>query len=147
VNKCLSNQINEELLKEMTVDAFNEYLVTPHKTAQTLNVELEIQELVKTENKVRKLFQDNKISYRTFIAKQQELKNKYKECDNRIYQEQGFELYTKEGRTVEEYTPDIVITHIDKIIMNGYKIKFIFKNKQEIIKEFCYAHRRYCKAY
>ena len=59
----------------------------------------------------------------------------------------SLELYAKEGRIATEYTTDLVETHIEKIIMNGYKITFIFKNKQEIIKEWKYEHRRYCKAY
>jgi len=66
---------------------------------------------------------------------------------NPIVREQGFELYEKEGKVANEYTPSIVETHIEKIIMNGYKVRFIFKNKQEIVKEWKYEHRRYCKAY
>jgi hypothetical protein len=144
---CPSNTINESLLKSIAVDAYNEYLATPHKTNQTDSIEQEIQVLIEEENKVRQLWQDGKISYTTFIEEQTKLKDSYKSCDDRLAQEQGFELYAKEGRVADEYNPSIVEQHIYKIIMTGYKILFIFKNKQEIVKEWKYEHRRYCKAY
>ena len=144
---CPSNLINESLLKSITVDAFNHYLATPKKTKDTDTIQQEIGKLTTEENRIRQLWQDGKISYTTFTNAQKELKDKYKECDERIAREQGFELYEKEGKVANEYTPDIVEMHIDKIVMIGYKIRFIFKNKQEIVKEWKYEHRRYCKAY
>jgi len=147
VTVCPSNTINEELLKSILVDAFNEYLATPKMNQQTDDISQEIQKIVEEEKNLRQLFQEGKISYSTFTTKQKGLKDRYKEQDDRIAQEQGFELYTKEGRIATEYSEDLMATHIDKIIMNGYKITFIFKNKQEIVKEWKYEHRRYCKAY
>lgn len=147
IARCPSNTISEQLLKSMIVDAFNHYLTTPKKNKNTESIEQEIGRLVIEENRIRQLWQDGKISYTTFTSAQKELKDKYKECDDRIVREQGFELYEKEGKVADEYTPSIVEMHIEKIIMNGYKIRFIFKNKQEIVKEWKYEHRRYCKAY
>ena len=144
---CPSNTINEDLLRSMIVDAFNEYLATPKKTKRTDNIEAEIAKLVEEEKNLRQLWQDGKISYSTFTSQQKALKDRYKACDDRIAQEQGFELYAKEGRTATEYTADLTETHIEKIVMKGYKIRFIFKNHQEIVKEWKYEHRRYCKAY
>lgn len=93
------------------------------------------------------MWQDGKISYSAFTNAQKELKDRYKDCDDRIVQEQGFELYAKEGKVADSYDPQIVEKHIEKIIINGFKIRFVFKNKQEIEKGWKYEHRRYCKAY
>jgi|GEM_PF-944452 len=139
--------INEGLLKEITLDAFNEYLATPKINDKTAEIKAEIQQLVGQEQAIRMLWQNGTISYAAFTAAQAELKDKYKACEERLAEEQGFELYTKEGKPTTEYTADIVNTHIDKIVMKGFKIRFFFKNKQEIEKEFIYAHRRYRKAY
>ena len=144
---CPSNTINEDLLKAITVDAYNEYLATPKENDNTASIEQEIAELVTQENKVRQLWQDGKISYSAFTNAQKELKDRYKDCDDRIVQEQGFELYAKEGKVADSYDPQIVEKHIEKIIINGFKIRFVFKNKQEIEKGWKYEHRRYCKAY
>jgi len=96
--RCPSNTINEDLLKAMVVDAYNEYLATPKKNDETLSIEQDIANLVIQENNLRQLWQEGKISYSAFTKKQRELKDKYKECDERIVREQGFELYNKEGK-------------------------------------------------
>ena len=147
ITGCPANTINETLLKSIAVDAFNEYMATPKITQNTDDIEKEIRRLAEEESRLRQLWQDGKISYTTFIKTQNELKDKYKDCDDQKAREQGFELYEKEGKGADTYTPDMMETHIEKIKMKGYKIRFIFKNKQEIVKEWKYEHRRYCKAY
>lgn len=144
---CPSNTINEDLLKAMIVDAYNEYLATPKLTNSTFEVEQEITRLVQAENNLRQMWQEGKISYSTYMKNQRELKDRYKKCDEETAMEQGFELYNKEGKVADSYSPEIVQDHIEKIIMDGFKVKFIFKNKQEITKEWKYEHRKYCKAY
>jgi hypothetical protein len=70
-----------------------------------------------------------------------------RELEDRRAAEQGFELYRKQGKPLTEYTPEIMTEHIEGIVVEGYKLTFTFKNKQTIIKEWKYEHRRYCKAY
>ena len=147
LKKCLSNNITEELLQEMMLDAYNEYLATAKENDTTAEIQTARKELVGQEHRVRELYQSGQVSYATFIDVQNKIKADFKALDERMTNEQGFELYRKQGKPASEYAADIVTAHIEGIVVEGYKLTFTFNNKQKVEKEFKYEHRTYRKAY
>jgi len=141
---CRANQIGDELIKEIAVDAFNEYLDTPKVNETISNTKAEIAELVGKEKGIRDLMTRGLITYPQFMDEQKIIKAEYERLDQIIQNEQGDGLYQKTGTKQEEFTEDIA-EHIEKIGMRGYKITFMFRNKQEITRRYKYEHRRYCK--
>ena len=147
IKECGANQIQDDLLKEIVVDAFNEYLDTPKKTAKIEKANADIAELIGKEKGFRELMKKGLITYAQFSDEQIIIKAEYDRLEAIITEEQGDGLYKKEGTKRTEYSEDIVDGHIENITLKGYAITFTFKNQQQIKKRYKYEHRRYCKDY
>jgi len=145
VKACRANQISDDLLKEILVDCFNEYLATQHITPQVEVAKVQIAELVGREKNLRDLLDKGVITYIQFADEHNALKTEYDRLDKIIEAEQGSGLYKKQGQPRTEYTDDIVVDHIEKITIRGYAISVTFNNKQIIKARYKYEHRRYCK--
>jgi DNA invertase Pin-like site-specific DNA recombinase len=142
VSACRANQIGDELIKEIAVDAFNEYLDTPKVNDKITETKDAIAELVGKEKGIRDFMTRGLITYPQFMDEQKIIKAEYERLDQIIQSEQGDGLYQKTGTKQEEFTDEIA-DHIEKIVMRGYKITFVFRNKQEITRRYKYEHRRY----
>ena len=142
---CRANQISDELLKEILLDAFNEYLKTPHNSPLIEFTKEEINKLVIRENSMRELMTKNVITYMQFMDEQKLIKAEYERLEKIIESEQGNGLYKKQGQPRTQYSEDIVMQHIEKITMRGYVITVTFKNTQIIKGRYKYEHRKYVK--
>jgi len=145
VKSCRANQISDDLLKEILLDCFDEYLATQHITPQVETAKAQIAELVGREKNLRDLLDKGVITYIQFSEEHNALKAEYDRLDSIIESEQGSGLYKKQGQPRTEYTEDIVDDHIEKITIKGYAISVTFNNKQIIKARYKYEHRRYCK--
>jgi hypothetical protein len=145
VDGCRANQIGDELLKEIAVDAYNEYLDT-HKINESVSkAKAEITELAGKEQWFRDLMTKGMITYPQFATEMKTIKVGYSRLGEIIQAEQGDGLYKKQGVKLDKFAPVIADEHIEQIRMRGYKITFVFRNKQEVTRRYKYEHRRYCK--
>ena len=142
---CRANQISDDLLKEIIVDVFNEYLDTEHETPAVSDAKKEIAELVSKENVLQDLLNKSLITYPQYNEQVQGLRDEYDRLDKVVESEQGNGLYRKQGKKQTKYIESLVLDHIDKIALRGYAITFTFKNGQQIKARYKYEHRRYVK--
>lgn len=147
IHACESHMISDELLKEIIVDAYNEYLKTPKQNELTYELEERLNELTKKDFKLRDYLKQGLINPLKFNREIEKVKHEYDIIDKQLMDSQSHMLYKKFGKPIEEYDPSIVDNHIEKIIMKDWTITFVFNNKQEITKEFKYEHRKHCKNY
>lgn len=147
IDYCDSQTISDDLLKAITLDAYNEYIKTPNNTEKSIKLLADIEALNEQLNKLRLMLQGGYINYAKYNKQQIGVKEKILVLDKQLREQQGFAFYKKQGKPLKEYEPSIVEKHIKKIYKNKWQIKFIFNNNQEIIKEYKYEHRKYCKNY
>lgn len=147
ISICDSPSINDDLIKAIIVDAYNEYLTTPKHNEQTRNIEEELKRLKETETNLRELFIKGVYNINQYNKQIQKIKKKFIELDQLLSKAQGYEFYKKNGQQITGYSPEIVNDHIEQILIDSWQIKVQFKNQQIITKEFKYEHRKYCKNY
>ena len=139
--------IPETLLKEITLDAYNEYIEMPFELKRPEELEQETKTLQKLQTTINKLYADNLITYNQYQEEKNKIVERKKELSKKIQDFDILSLYKKPQTKAKEYDKSLVEKHIEKIIIGGYKIRYIFKNGQEVIKEYKNDHRKYCKAY
>ena len=139
--------IPETLLKEITLDAFNDYIEMPFELKRPEELEQEAKTLQKLQTSINKLYADNLISIKQYQEEKNKILERKKDLAKKIQDFDILSLYKKPQTKAKEYDKSIVEKHIEKIVIGGYKIRYTFKNGQEVIKEYKNDHRKYCKAY
>ena len=147
-SKCFDAMpIPETLLKEITLDAFNDYIEMPFELKRPEELEQEAKTLQKLQTSINKLYADNLISINQYQEEKNKILERKKDLAKKIQDYDILSLYKKPQTKAKEYDKSIVEKHIEKIVIGGYKIRYTFKNGQEVIKEYKNEHRKYCKAY
>lgn len=144
---CLSNSISDTLIKEIIVDAYNEYIETPYEIKAEEDLQSRNRDISMVLETLKRYYLDKLITYEQYQAESQKLKDEQYQIVDRLRDNKVMSLYKKPTKKVSEFSDAIVSNHIDHIVIDGYKVKVIFKNLQEIVKEFKYEHRKYCKNY
>ncbi len=139
--------IPETLLKEITLDAYNDYIEMPFELKRPEELEQEAKILQKLQTSINKLYADNLISINQYQEEKNKILERKKDLAKKIQDFDILSLYKKPQTKAKEYDKSIVEKHIEKIVIGGYKIRYTFKNGQEVIKEYKNDHRKYCKAY
>ena len=139
--------IPETLLKEITLDAYNDYIETPFEVKRPEELEQEAKALQRLQTSINKLYADNLITLKQYHEEKSKVVERKKELSKKIQDFDILSIYKKPQTRAKEYDKSIVEKHIEKIVIGGYKIRYTFKNGQEVIKEYKNDHRKYCKAY
>lgn len=147
IANCHSMPIPDSLLESITLDAYNEYVRIPYELKPPEDMQKESEILAKLQFTINSLYSDNLISLQQYKEEKAKINERKKELSRKIQAYDILSLYKKPSSRASEYSKAIVEKHIDKIIMDGFKMRFIFKNGQEVIKEYKNEHRKYSKAY
>lgn len=146
--KCFDSMpIPDSLLKEITLDAYNEYIDLPYELKMPDELKQEINTLQKLQTSINRLYMDNLITTEQYNEEKKKAIERKKELEKKVQDFDILSLYKKPLTKVKEYDKSIVDNHIDKIIVGGFKVRFTFKNGQEITKGYKNEHRKYSKAY
>lgn len=146
IDYCQSITISDELLKAIVLDAFNEYIETPFKLHIDGDVAEREKEIESITTRLKRLYLDRLITYAQYESEMMKYQEEREQLLDQIRNFNLLSVYKKPKVKKKEYDSEI-ISHIEKIVMNGYKVEIHFKNTQIITKEFKYEHRKYCKNY
>lgn len=146
--QCFNSMpIPDSLLKAITLDAYNEYIDLPYELKMPDELKHESNTLQKLQTSINRLYMDNLITTEQYNEEKKKVIERRKELEKKIQDFDILSLYKKPLTKVKEYDKSIVEKHIDKITIGGFKVRFTFKNGQEITKEYKNEHRKYSKAY
>lgn len=145
-NACESNRISATLLNEMLVDAYNDFIDQPFELLPDTEMTERLKEIRILCEKLKRLHIDRLITYEQYKTEFEKLSDEETAITNKLRIYTLLSSYRKPKTKVKDYSDDLV-RHIDKIIINGYKVEFKFKNQQSIVKEYKYEHRKYSKNY
>ena len=145
-NTCQATDIIESLLKEIILDAYNEFIEMPYQLKDYSEYNTRIKEIQELVQRLKRLYLDHLINYEQYSSEIEKLDKEQKDNLAKVRDYNLMSLYKKPRVKVKEYQ-DNLIEHIEKIIITGYKIEVIFKNNQSVTKEFKYEHRKYTKNY
>lgn len=146
IDACHSTTISDELLKEIVLDAFNEYIDTPFKLHIDGDIAEREKEIASITTRLKRLYLDKLITYAQYETEMMKYQEEREQLLDQIRNFNLLSVYKKPRTKKKEYDIEI-ISHIEKIVMNGYKVEVHFKNTQIITKEFKYEHRMYRKNY
>lgn len=144
---CNASDIDRTLLNEIILDAYNEFIDQPYELPSDSELRTKITESEIVRDRLRKLYMEKLISYAQFQQEIEKLQETQKKDLEKLRNFNLLSIYKKPKTKAREFTDDIVVKHIDKIIITGFKIEVIFKNNQSVVKEYKYEHRKYCKNY
>lgn len=144
---CLSNNISDTLIKEIIVDAYNDYIDLPYEIKTEDELQTRNRDISMVLETLKRYYLDKLITYEQYQTETQKLKNEQYDIVKKLRDNKIMSLYKKPTKKVSAFSDEIVLNHIDHIEIDGYKVKIIFKNSQEVVKEFKYEHRKYCKNY
>ena len=145
--RCMAVDIPQSLINEIILDAYNEYIAMPYELPCNDDLKKELKDTQDCIVRLKKLYVDNLITYAQYKKEVEIVQSRQTEILEKISNFNLLSIYKKPKVKLKEYSDNIVLNHIEKVIMDGYKIKIIFKNQQMVIKEYKYEHRKYGKNY
>lgn len=146
-SKCPASDISVTLLNEIILDAYNEFIDLPYELPNDYELKEKAKELQNLIEKLKRLFLDKLITYAQYKEENEKLQEELNEVLEKARNYKLLTIYKKPKTKAKTFNEDIVEKHIEQIFIKGYQIRVVFKNLQEIKKEYKYEHRKYSKNY
>lgn len=134
-DKCDSTRINDTVLQEKFVQAYNEFITQRPQSEIVGEIQDAIHRLQAEEEGLAKLLMRKLISESSFANEQQEIKKKIREQKDLIHQFQ-VRIKEREYTKISEFNEEKLKRFIEKIIMGKNLVTFRFFNEVEITLEY-----------
>lgn len=144
---CPASDIPVTLLNEIILDAYNEFIDLPYELPNDYELKQKATELQNLIERLKRLYLDKLITYAQYKEEIDKLQEQLNDVLEKARNYNLLSIYKKPKTKVKEFTEEIVDKHIEQIFIKGYEIRVVFKNLQEIKKEYKYEHRKYSKNY
>lgn len=125
---CDSSGIRDDILEELFIEVFNEFIAKRYKGEEESDIQTEIDKLTEEQHELVKLNSNGWITKDAFQKEFNELKEKLNTLERRIKKLRDKRISDTDYKKMTVFDPTKVSKFINKCVINGSTIEFEFYN-------------------
>ena len=133
---CPNSPIKDSVLKDLFVEAYNEFITIKPKNDIEKDLQNDLQDLLEQESELNKLGANHLINMDDYKESKEEIKNDIEKIINKLSAQKISGVKEKDFTPIDEFNEEKVYKFIDKIVINHYQITFRFNNGVEMTKPY-----------
>ncbi|MEG1882012.1 MAG: recombinase family protein [Clostridia bacterium] len=136
VGVCDNHNIKEEVLQDIFLQAFNEFVKIKVKDDEVVGIEKQIAEYNESEKRIYGLMFNGYVDRLSYIAEHNELQQKIAKLEKELIKKSKYNIYKEYKRETANYDDKLVSMFLEKAIVQNWTVAFIFINGVTIVKKY-----------